>query len=123
MMGNICQKMTESNRVEPNMQQTEMESYYTIDEYSRLYAERDRLITTPKIETKIPFQNQENSERIMKILEDEGTQIAINTLNDSKSTPAETVGTLISFMSDGAKRFEKETGRQMTYAEMRAMWG
>ena len=59
----------------------------------------------------------------MKKLEDEGTQLSINTLKDTKSTAAESANKLISFMTDGAKRFEKEVGREMTYSEMRGMWG
>jgi len=100
---------------------------YTREQCCHLYDENGLFIKpVTETETKVPFQNTDNRqkiEQIMKKLEDEGTQIAVSTLKDTTSTQTEVAAKLIGFMSDGANRFKKEAGRQMTYSEMRETWG
>jgi len=124
MMGNICtSEHDESNPVYESPKRT-FESY-TREQCSHLYDENGDFIQ-PLAETKIPFQNKDTYKKvedIMKKLEDEGTIVAKETLIDNTSTPSEAAEKLIEFMNDGAKRFEKEAGRTITYSEMRAMWG
>jgi len=134
MMGNSCisEPKISMEPIETTAIVSDYEPYnrsfesYTKEQCCHLYDENGNLIQ-PIAETKIPFQNTDsnikNIEQIMKKLEDEGTQVAINSLKDTTSNSTETADKLLSFMSDGAKRFEKETGRRMTYSEMRAMWG
>jgi cytoplasmic iron level regulating protein YaaA (DUF328/UPF0246 family) len=58
--------------------------------------------------------NSENSEKIIKKLEEEGVQ-KLKEVHDIKE--------LLQIMEDGTKEFKEKTGRNMTYAEMRAAYG
>ena len=136
MMGNICANLIDATENMEKVEKTESISNsdfqnrsfesYTREQSCHLYDENGNFIRE-EVETKIPFQNTDKNinpvEQIMKKLEDEGTQLAINSLKDTTSTTSEISDKLVSFMSDGAKQFEKEAGRPMTYFEMRSMWG
>jgi hypothetical protein len=125
MMGNICTTNIENPIKDTNMDEFSTISSYNREQFSHLYDEKGDFIK-PVAEPKLSFQNKNNTqtvEQIMTKLENDGFQVASSTLNDTTITPANAADKLINFMNDGAKQFEKETGRQMTYAEMRAMWG
>jgi hypothetical protein len=99
-----------------------------------------------KIKTKIPFQTntvvpeevdkQYKLDKLKKQLEDEGTELAKklgptilgtalqNKNIDSEQKVMKSAGDLlVDVMAEGAKKFEKEAGRPMTYSEMREIWG
>lgn len=123
MMGNGCTSEVNIS-IEPDENITAVSQYishnrsfesYTREQCCHLYDESGNFIP--------PVAEAKNPEQIMKKLEAEGTRLAKETLIDTTSTSTEAADKLIGFMSDGAKRFEKETGRSMTYSEMREMWG
>lgn len=78
--------------------------------------------------------DQKGFESLQKVLIENpvGTDILAKTITNSNTTTMtdenkeamEKIGdNLISIITDGAKEFEKKTGRPMTYAEMRYAYG
>ena len=70
--------------------------------------------SVPKIEDKedanmVIRDLEKKTENIVKTIGVEGCMSNINVIMNS--------------MNNGKKEFEKRTGREMTYAEMRAAWG
>jgi len=69
---------------------------------------------TKQEETPLYNINDEGSEKIIKKLEEEGVQ-KLKEVHDIKE--------LLQIMEDGTNEFKEKTGRNMTYAEMRAVYG
>lgn len=70
----------------------------------------------------IPTANTINEDPNAVIKDLESQQIPV--IQKAMATPINQAGDiLMGFMSNGAKEFEKRTGRPMTYGEMRAAWG
>jgi hypothetical protein len=70
----------------------------------------------------VPAVADKKVDAIIADLEERGTKIAVETLH-SKEPLADASKKLVDFMASGAKEFKELTGRNMTYAEMRAAWG
>jgi len=69
---------------------------------------------TKQEETPLYNINDGGSEKIIKKLEEEGVQ-KLKEVHDIKE--------LLQIMEDGKNEFKEKTGRNMTYAEMRAVYG
>jgi hypothetical protein len=69
---------------------------------------------TKEEETPLYNINFGGSEQIIKKLEEEGLQ-KLNEVHDIKE--------LLQIMEDGTKEFKEKTGRNMTYGEMRSVYG
>ena len=68
--------------------------------------------------TKKPFTEEELT-KIKNKLEIEGMEKSKNMLISGNITEKN----IKDILADGAKQFEEQTGRQMTYGEMREMYG
>lgn len=92
--------------------------------------------STPTADTVQNIDKQQKLNMLKKQLEDEGTELSKklapiivggafrNESIDSEQKVMKSAGDiLVNFMAEGAKKFEKEAGRQMTYSEMRELWG
>ena len=66
---------------------------------------------------------EENKEAIMKKIEDETKERLCKLLKDKELDINKTANKLQNIMQKGADEFKKEMGRNMTYSEMRAMYG
>ena len=64
----------------------------------------------------------ESSEDVIRDLEKRQIPVVKEALQSTASIN-DTANKLMSFMSNGSKEFKERTGREMTYAEMRAAWG
>ena len=65
-----------------------------------------------------------NLENIKKELSESVNNKAIQLVYNNTNLPNKTIGTnLQTILEKGVKDFEQKTGRQMTYSEMREMWG
>jgi len=70
----------------------------------------------------IPTAKSEKEDPNAVIKDLESQQLPV--IQKAMATPVNQAGDiLMGFMSNGAKDFEKRTGRPMTYGEMRAAWG
>jgi hypothetical protein len=67
-------------------------------------------------------QMPEDAFTVLQELEMRGEAEAMKALQSS-APAANIADTLIEFMKSGADEYEKRTGRQMSYAEMRAAYG
>jgi len=65
--------------------------------------------------------NEEAAEVLAKKITLEGKSCELS--EKEKESLNEIQNSLMSIIVNGAKKFEKETGREMTYAEMRAAYG
>ena len=65
--------------------------------------------------------NEEKVEELKKRLEEKGMEDVIELKKKEGIIPTEQ--SLIGLMQKGADEFEKETGRKMSYGEMREMYG
>jgi len=68
---------------------------------------------------------KENVEDVMKDLEQKVNPKSVAEGMSQLATAIQTneLSILLSPIQEGAKEFEARVGRQMTYGEMRAMWG
>jgi hypothetical protein len=65
-----------------------------------------------------------NTTEIMKKLEKDGEKKLENLrLSEEKRSLEETQNAVINIMKKGGEEFKKQTGREMTYSEMREMYG
>ena len=96
--------------------------------------------STPPADAVQNIDKEQKLNTLKKQLEDEGTELSKklapiivggafrNETIDSEQKDTEqkvmkSAGDiLVNFMADGAKRFENEAGRKMTYSEMRELW-
>ena len=93
---------------------------------------REQAMGAPDIEMGIPVAKKpivviptvkpekEDSNTVIKDLESQRIQVVQKVLTIPSN---EASNILLDFMSNGAKDFEKRTGRPMTYSEIRAAWG
>lgn len=147
MMGNACNRFCDISDTEVNSSTSvqELSTSYNREKCYHLEVEKTMRIST-KIKTKIPFQKktivaeevdkQYKLDKLKKQLEQEGTELAKkigptilgtalqNKNIDSEQKVMKSAGDLlVDVMAEGAKKFEKEAGRPMTYSEMREIWG
>jgi hypothetical protein len=73
-------------------------------------------MTTPE---KTPEKKEDELKELMTKLEKEGMQ-KVQKLHETNSCNAET---LTQIMKEGEEEFKQKTGRNMTYSEMRRMYG
>lgn len=74
-------------------------------------------------EQKNPILKEESENELLKRLEKEGMK-KVSELNNKEIEDAnKMIGELNKIMQDGANEFKEKTGRNMTYAEMRAAYG
>lgn len=80
-----------------------------------------------KPEEKIVYEKDiESLETIKRKIENDASNKIVQMYKDIKSTDLQiqkVEETLITIMSTGAEEFKQKTGRQMTYSEMREMYG
>jgi gas vesicle protein len=68
---------------------------------------------------KTPEKKQDELNELMKKLEKEGMQ-KVQKLNETSNC---NMDTLTQIMKEGEEEFKQKTGRNMTYSEMRRMYG
>ncbi len=72
--------------------------------------------------TPLESKNNESLENIKKKIENDAMEKVLNIY--TQPIKMETIGqTLVGIMNEGATEFKEKTGRNMTYAEMREMYG
>ena len=113
MMGSTCSTdaiiMTESTSA------TTIKPFSQLSEsYSREESKTEQHFTYIGSLEKLP----EKPDDVIRDLEERQLPVIKEALQSSD--PADT---LMSFMKNGADEFKERTGRNMTYAEMRAAWG
>ena len=69
-----------------------------------------------------PENMRENPSAVIRDLEKRQESVVKEVIT-SKKPLADSTDKLLGFMSNGAEEFKARTGRNMTYAEMRAAWG
>jgi len=78
--------------------------------------------------SKIVEQNEKQKENLEDVMRDLENKVNPKSLNDGLTKLVTAIQTndpsiLLNPMQAGAKEFEARTGRQLTYSEMRMMWG
>jgi hypothetical protein len=125
MMGSICSNDTTTDTTAPAT---------TIKPFTRSWESYigEQQLGRPEIMEKKPEQKilsissleqlPESSEDVIRDLEQRQYPVVKEALQSTDSIN-NTADKLMGFMTSGADEFKQRTGRNMTYAEMRAAWG